>query len=95
MLKKKTEMAGYTRGRTAGRGSTGGEKVGSEARKAHGGYRLSWGAALDGFAGKFSGTLLLFDAMSGLIDLTRGRARFVRNSLARMPDPGEAGAWRG
>lgn len=69
--------------------SSGWERMGPAARNAHGGYALSWRAALDGFAGKFSGTLLLFDVMSGLIDLTRGRDRFVRNSLSRMPAGGE------
>ena len=65
--------------------STGWEKMSPEARRAHGGYKLSWKAALDGFANRSSGLLLFFSAMSAGIDLVRGRDSFVRNSLSRMP----------
>jgi uncharacterized protein YndB with AHSA1/START domain len=65
--------------------STGWEKMSPEARRAHGGYKMSWKAALDAFAARSSGVLFFFAAMSGGIDLTRGRDRFVRNSLSRMP----------
>ncbi len=65
--------------------STGWENMGAEARRTHGGYQMSWKAALDSFAGRFSGMMLFFNAMSVAIDLTGGRKSFVRNSLSRMP----------
>ncbi len=65
--------------------STGWEKMGDEARRTHGGYKLSWKAALDGFAGRSSGTMLFFVLMSAAIDLSRGRDKFIQNSLSRLP----------
>ncbi len=64
--------------------STGWEKLGAKARQAHGGYKLSWKAALDGYAGRSTGMLFFFNAMSVAIDVTRGRGAFIRNSLSRM-----------
>lgn len=64
--------------------STGWEKMSSEARRAYGGYQLSWKAALDRYAGHASVTTFLFNAMSVAIDLTRGREKFIANSRSRM-----------
>ena len=64
--------------------STGWERMGPEARRTHGGFQLSWKAALDGYAGRLSGMRLFFYLMSIGIDLTGGRKSFVRNSLSKM-----------
>jgi uncharacterized protein YndB with AHSA1/START domain len=64
--------------------STGWEKMGDAARRARSGYRLTWGAALATYAGRFSGALLFFRAMAVAIDLTRQRGSFVRGSQGRM-----------
>ena len=69
--------------------SAGWENISRAARRAHGGFKMAWKAALDGFADRSSGMLLFFSAMSAGIDLVRGRDNFVRNSLSRMPMDGE------
>jgi uncharacterized protein YndB with AHSA1/START domain len=65
--------------------STGWEKMSPEARRTHGGYKMSWKAALDRYAGHASATTLLFDAMSVVMDVTRGRQKFMAGSLSKMP----------
>ncbi|HEY2378994.1 MAG TPA: SRPBCC domain-containing protein [Gemmatimonadaceae bacterium] len=65
--------------------STGWEKMSSEARRTHGGYKLAWKAALDRYAGHASATTIFFDAMSVAIDLTGGRKKFIQGSRSRMP----------
>ncbi len=64
--------------------SSGWEKMGKDAQRAHGGFRLSWGCALDGFAGRFSGVRILFTVMCAAIDITGQRNSFIRGSLGRM-----------
>jgi uncharacterized protein YndB with AHSA1/START domain len=61
------------------------EKMGERARRARGGYVMTWGAALDAFAGRLSGVRLLFIVMSTAMDLTGQRATFIRHSLSRLP----------
>ena len=65
--------------------STGWDTMSPAARRALDGYKLAWKAALDAFANRSSGVLFFFSAMSAGIDFVRGRDRFVRNSLSRMP----------
>jgi hypothetical protein len=65
--------------------SSGWEKMSPEARRAYGGYRMSWKAVMDGFTGRFSGTLLFFNAMSAVINVTGQRESFVKGSRGRMP----------
>lgn len=65
--------------------SSGWEKMGKRAQRAYGAYRLNWGAALDRFAGRFSGVVVLFSVMSAGIDLLGQRGSFIRNSHGRMP----------
>jgi len=64
--------------------SSGWEKMGQSAQRAYGAYRLNWGAALDRFAGRFSGVVVLFSLMSAGIDLIGQRGTFIRNSHGRM-----------
>ena len=64
--------------------SSGWEKIGKTAQRAYGAYRLNWGAALDRFAGRFSGVVVLFSLMSAGIDLIGQRGNFIRNSQGRM-----------
>jgi uncharacterized protein YndB with AHSA1/START domain len=61
------------------------EKMSPAAKRARGGYQMTWGIALDRYAGRFSGALLLFIAMAAAIDVIGQRGSFVRNSLGRMP----------
>lgn len=68
--------------------STGWEKLSGDARKAYGGFKMAWKAALDGYAGRFGGTMLMFNVMSRALDVA-GRDMFIRNSLSRMPAPSE------
>ncbi len=65
--------------------SRGWEKMSLQAKRARGGYHMTWGVALDRYAGRFSGVLLLFIAMSTAIDIIGQRGTFIRNSLGRMP----------
>ena len=71
--------------------SSGWEKMGKSAQRAYGAYRLNWGAALDRFAERFSGVVVLFSVMSAGIDLIGQRGNFIRNSHGRMP-PSEQSA---
>ena len=64
--------------------SSGWEKMGKRAQRAYGAYRLNWGAALDRFAERFSGVVVLFSVMSAGIDLIGQRGNFIRNSHGRM-----------
>jgi uncharacterized protein YndB with AHSA1/START domain len=66
--------------------ATGWEKMSPEARRARSGYRMTWRAALDRYADRFGGTILMFNVMSTAIDAMGQRGTFIRNSLARMPD---------
>jgi activator of Hsp90 ATPase-like protein len=68
--------------------SSGWEKMGRTAQRAYGAYRLNWGAALDRFAKRFSGVVVLFSMMSAGIDLIGQRGTFIRNSHGMMP-PGK------
>jgi len=65
--------------------SRGWENMSRDAKRARGGYRLTWGVALDTYAGRVSAPLLLFTAMSATIDLIGQRGTFIRNSLGKMP----------
>ena len=71
--------------------SSGWEKMGRTAQRAYGAYRLNWGAALDRFANRFSGVVVLFSIMSAGIDLIGQRGTFIRHSHGRMP-PSEKSA---
>ena len=64
--------------------SSGWERMGKRAQRAYGAYRMNWGAALDRFANRFSGVVLLFSIMSAGIDLIGQRGSFVRNSRGMM-----------
>ena len=74
--------------------SSGWEKMGKRAQRAYGAYRLNWGAALDRFAGRFSGVVVLFSVMSAGIDLLGQRNSFIKNSHGRMPPAEEEGVKR-
>ena len=65
--------------------SSGWEKMGKTAQGAYGAYRLNWGAALDRFANRFSGVVILFSIMSAGIDLIGQRGTFIRKSYGVMP----------
>ena len=65
--------------------SRGWEKMGLAARGARGGYILTWGSALDRYAGRLGGPYLFFVAMSAAIDILGQRGSFMRHSLGRMP----------
>lgn len=69
--------------------SSGWEKMGKRAQRAYGAYRLNWGAALDRFAERFSGVVVLFSVMSAGIDLIGQRGNFIRNSHGRMTEQGD------
>jgi uncharacterized protein YndB with AHSA1/START domain len=71
--------------------SRGWEKMSRDANRARGGYRLTWGIALDKFASRLSGPHILFVAMAATIDLIGQRGTFVRDSLGRMPSVSRAG----
>jgi uncharacterized protein YndB with AHSA1/START domain len=47
--------------------SSGWERLGARARSARKGYELGWGAVLDHWAGRWSGAMLLFSALSKTI----------------------------
>ena len=64
--------------------STGWEKMGDQARRAYGGYRMSWQAVLDAFAVRSTGVRFLFNVMSTAIDAFGQRNSFIRNSHGRM-----------
>jgi len=70
--------------------SSGWDKMGKSAQRAYGAYRLNWGAALDRFAERFSGVVVLFSVMSAGIDLIGQRGTFIRNSHGRMPPSEES-----
>jgi len=70
--------------------SSGWDKMGKSAQRAYGAYRLNWGAALDRFAERFSGVVVLFSVMSAGIDLIGQRGTFIRNSHGRMPPSAES-----
>jgi len=70
--------------------SSGWDKMGKSAQRAYGAYRLNWGAALDRFAERFSGVVVLFSVMSAGIDLIGQRGTFIRNSRGRMPPSEES-----
>lgn len=65
--------------------SRGWEKMGPAAKGARGGYTLTWGAALDRYAGRYGVTYFFFVAMSAAIDVMGQRGSFMRNSLGGMP----------
>jgi len=70
--------------------SSGWDKMGKSAQRAYGAYRLNWGAALDRFAERFSGVVVLFSVMSAGIDLIGQRGTFIRNSHGRRPPSEES-----
>ena len=65
--------------------SRGWEKMGEAASRAHGGYQLSWNAALHTYAARFSATRLFFVVVAAAIDGMGQRKTFVRESRGRMP----------
>jgi uncharacterized protein YndB with AHSA1/START domain len=65
--------------------SRGWEKMSRDAKRARAGYGLTWGVALDRFAGRVSAVWGLFIGMSAAIDLSGQRATFIRHSLGRIP----------
>lgn len=65
--------------------SSGWEKMDRTAQRAYGAYRLNWGAALDRFADRFSGVVVVFSIMSAAIDLIGQRGNFIRNSHGMIP----------
>jgi uncharacterized protein YndB with AHSA1/START domain len=67
--------------------SRGWEKMSLKARKARGGYGMTWSGALDAYAGRWSAVRLFFIAMSAAIDLTGQRGAFMRGSLGGVPAP--------
>lgn len=54
------------------------------ARRSRGGYAIGWPAILARYAGRFSAGEVSFYAMSWMIDLTRQRDTFMRNSRGRV-----------
>jgi uncharacterized protein YndB with AHSA1/START domain len=65
--------------------SSGWEKLSAKAKGAYGGYQMSWRAAIEKYADRFSMTLALFGVMSATMTGLGMRNSFIRGSRGRMP----------
>jgi hypothetical protein len=65
--------------------SSGWEKLEGDARRAYGGYRMSWTLVLGTYGNRFTPSMLFFGAMAVVMDTTGLRSSFVKNSRGRMP----------
>ncbi len=65
--------------------SSGWERLSDETRRSYRGYKMSWRAIVDAYAGRVSLMRVFFSAMSAVITLLGQRDSFVRGSRGRLP----------